>query len=69
MILYIKEEILFLMVGFVEEAIFRGLMLQALKARGLWQAAVVTALLFWLSCGRIAIYHGLEIDHARTGDI
>jgi membrane protease YdiL (CAAX protease family) len=38
-----------LMVGFVEEAIFRGLMLQALKARGLWSAAIITALLFGLS--------------------
>jgi membrane protease YdiL (CAAX protease family) len=38
-----------LMVGFVEEAIFRGLMLTALKARGLWTAAIVTSLLFGLT--------------------
>jgi membrane protease YdiL (CAAX protease family) len=35
-----------LMVGFVEEAIFRGLMLNALKAHGLWRAAIITAILF-----------------------
>jgi uncharacterized protein len=35
-----------LMVGFVEETIFRGLMLNALKAHGLWKAAIITALLF-----------------------
>jgi CAAX protease family protein len=39
----------FLMVGFVEEVIFRGLMLHALKGRGLWKAAVITALLFGLT--------------------
>lgn len=38
-----------LMVGFAEEVIFRGLMLNALKARGLWRAAVITALLFGLT--------------------
>jgi membrane protease YdiL (CAAX protease family) len=38
-----------LMVGFVEEVFFRGLMLNALKARGLWRAAVITALLFGLT--------------------
>jgi hypothetical protein len=38
-----------LMVGFVEESIFRGLMLAALKPRGLWRAALVTAVLFGLT--------------------
>lgn len=38
-----------LMVGFVEEVFFRGLMLNALKARGFWRAAVTTALLFGLT--------------------
>jgi uncharacterized protein len=38
-----------LMVGFVEEAIFRGLMLNALRAHGLWKAAIVTSLLFGLT--------------------
>ena len=38
-----------LMVGFAEEGIFRGLMLNALKAQGLWQAAMITALLFGLT--------------------
>jgi len=38
-----------LMVGFVEEAFFRGLMLNALKRRGLWRAAIVTSILFGLT--------------------
>lgn len=38
-----------LTVGFVEEGVFRGLMLAALKPRGMWQAAIVTALLFGLT--------------------
>ena len=37
------------MVGFAEEAIFRGLMLNALKPRGEWTAVIVTSLLFGLS--------------------
>jgi membrane protease YdiL (CAAX protease family) len=36
-------------VGFVEEVMFRGLMLNALKVRGLWKAAIITALLFGLT--------------------
>jgi membrane protease YdiL (CAAX protease family) len=35
-----------LLVGFVEEIYFRGMMLQALKSKGMWTATVVTALLF-----------------------
>lgn len=38
-----------LMVGFAEETIFRGLMLQALKPLGHWRAAIITALLFGLT--------------------
>jgi membrane protease YdiL (CAAX protease family) len=38
-----------LMVGFVEEAVFRGLMLNALKTHGPWKAAIITALLFGLT--------------------
>ena len=38
-----------LMVGFVEEAFFRGLMLNPLKGRGLWRAAIITSLLFGLT--------------------
>lgn len=38
-----------LLIGFAEETIFRGLMLHALKAHGLWRAAIITALLFGLS--------------------
>jgi uncharacterized protein len=41
--------IITLLVGFAEEAIFRGLMLNALKSRGAWTAAIVTSLLFGLS--------------------
>jgi uncharacterized protein len=38
-----------LMVGFVEEAFFRGLMLNPLRKYGLWRAAIITALLFGLT--------------------
>jgi membrane protease YdiL (CAAX protease family) len=38
-----------LMVGFTEEAVFRGLMLNPLKARGFWKAAIITSLLFGLT--------------------
>lgn len=38
-----------LLVGFVEESIFRGLMLQAILPRGVWKAVIVTTLLFGLS--------------------
>lgn len=35
-----------LLVAFAEESIFRGLMLQALRPRGYWRAALMSALLF-----------------------
>ncbi len=38
-----------LAVGFVEESLYRGLMLEALKPRGVWRAALITALLFGLT--------------------
>lgn len=38
-----------LLVGFTEETIFRGVMLHALKARGPWKAALITALVFGLT--------------------
>ena len=38
-----------LMVGFVEEVIFRGLMLHAIRERGHWKAAIITSLLFGLT--------------------
>lgn len=41
--------IITLMVGFVEETIFRGLMLQVLKVRGPWKAVLISALLFGLT--------------------
>jgi membrane protease YdiL (CAAX protease family) len=45
----LEVAVVYLMVGFVEEGIFRGLMLNALKVRGLWKAAIITALLFGLT--------------------
>lgn len=38
--------LLALMVGFVEESVFRGLMLTALRERGEWWAVIVTSVLF-----------------------
>ena len=38
-----------MMVGFVEEAFFRGLMLNALKSHGFWRAAIITSILFGLT--------------------
>jgi membrane protease YdiL (CAAX protease family) len=38
-----------LMVGFVEESVFRGLMLTALRERGVWRAIIVTSVLFGLT--------------------
>ena len=38
--------LLALMIGFVEESVFRGLMLTALRERGEWRAIIVTAVLF-----------------------
>lgn len=35
-----------LLIGFVEETYFRGMMLRALRSRGLWTATIVTAVLF-----------------------
>jgi uncharacterized protein len=49
-----------LLIGFAEEAIFRGLMLNVLKARGLWQAAMITSLLFGLS-------HSLNLLSGKSG--
>jgi len=49
-IAYLSEVLVIaLMVGFAEETIFRGLMLQALKPLGHWRAAIITALLFGLT--------------------
>jgi uncharacterized protein len=38
-----------LLLGFVEEGYFRGLMLTALKPRGLWKAVIVSSILFGLT--------------------
>lgn len=48
-VLLIQVLAITLLVGFSEEAIFRGLMLNALKAQSVWKAAIITALLFGLS--------------------
>ena len=41
--------LLALMVGFVEESVFRGLMLTALRERGVWRAIIATSVLFGLT--------------------
>ncbi len=41
--------LLALMVGFVEESVFRGLMLTALRVTGVWRAIIVTSVLFGLT--------------------
>jgi membrane protease YdiL (CAAX protease family) len=43
-----------LLVGFVEESLFRGLMLRSLALCGVWRAAILTSILFGL-------LHGLHI--------
>ncbi len=49
-----------LLIGFVEETIYRGLMLNALKVRGPWTAAIVTSVLFGLS-------HSLNLLSGKSG--
>ncbi len=46
---FVQVLVITLMVGFVEEAFFRGLMLNALKGHGFWKAAIITSLLFGLT--------------------
>jgi membrane protease YdiL (CAAX protease family) len=59
-----------LLVGFAEETIFRGLMLQALKPLGHWRAAILTALLFGLThalnalTGKSALEGVMQIGYA-----
>jgi uncharacterized protein len=60
LVLFIQLLALAFLIGFAEEAIFRGLMLNALKARGLWQAAIITSLLFGLS-------HSLNLLSGKSG--
>ena len=47
--LVLEVLMLTLLVAFAEEVIFRGLMLNALKARGAWTAVIVSSMLFGLS--------------------
>lgn len=59
-----------LMVGFSEEVIFRGLILQALKPRGQWRAAIITAVLFGLThamnalAGKNMLESAMQIGYA-----
>jgi hypothetical protein len=49
-----------LMVGFVEETVFRGLMITALRSRGEWRAVLVPAVLFGLT-------HALNVLAGKSG--
>ncbi len=49
-----------LLIGFAEETLYRGLMLNALQARGPWTAAIVTSGLFGLS-------HALNLLSGKSG--
>ncbi len=59
-----------LLAGFVEEAIFRGIVLQALAPRGVWRAALLTAAIFGAShalnllTGSVQAYVLLQICYA-----
>lgn len=61
-----------LLVGFVEEGVFRGLMVRALAPRGLWTAALVSSALFGLvhavniPLGYNAAGVGLQIVYAAS---
>ncbi|MDQ3855916.1 MAG: CPBP family intramembrane metalloprotease [Chloroflexota bacterium] len=44
-----------LLIGFAEEAVYRGLMLQSLLARGIWQAAIISSIVFGLTHGLNAL--------------
>lgn len=46
---YIYYLLLNLLVGFVEEGIYRGLMLRVLLKKGVWKAVIITSMLFSLS--------------------
>jgi hypothetical protein len=62
--------VIMLMVGFTEESIFRGLMLHAIKPRGAWKAAIITAVLFGFThalntlAGRSLVDAGVQIGFA-----
>ena len=47
--LYFYYLLLTIMVGFVEEGIYRGLMLQVLLTKGVWMAVIATSVLFSLT--------------------
>lgn len=61
-----------LLVGFVEEGLFRGVMVRALYPRGIWMAALVSGVLFGLvhavniPLGYNAQATGLQIVYAAT---
>ena len=62
--------VLALMVGFVEESAFRGVMLRALAARGVWRAVLVTSVLFSVThlmnimAGEAGLQAGLQLLYA-----
>ncbi|MGY2896506.1 CPBP family intramembrane glutamic endopeptidase [Deinococcus sp. UYEF24] len=60
LILTVELLLISLLIGFSEETIFRGLMLNALKAKGPWTAATVTSVLFRLS-------HALNLLSGKSG--
>jgi uncharacterized protein len=61
-----------LLAGFAEEAIFRGIILQALAPRGVWRAALVTGVIFGVShalnllTGSVTAYVLLQICYATA---
>lgn len=64
--------VLALMVGFVEETAFRGLMLRALAPRGVWRAVVTTTVLFSLThlmnimAGEAGLQAGLQLLYSAA---
>lgn len=54
--------LLALAIGFVEEVAFRGLILRALAPRGVWRAAIISAVLFGLSHAMNALAGSVTLD-------
>ena len=60
LVLTIELLLISLLIGAAEETIYRGLMLNTLKVRGPWTAAIVTSVLFGLS-------HSLNLLSGKSG--
>jgi membrane protease YdiL (CAAX protease family) len=62
--------VLMLLVGFVEEVYFRGLMLQPLRSQGAWHAVIITSVLFGVAhslkalYGQSIVYTMLQVGYA-----